>query len=34
MLQSRQKAMIGTLDRDEQKQLRAFLDKMIARADG
>jgi len=34
MLQARQKAMIETLDRDEQKQLRALLDKMIARDDG
>ena len=34
MLQSRQKALIGTLDRNEQKQLRALLDKMIACDDG
>jgi len=34
LAQARQKAMIGTLDRDEQKQLRALLDKMIARDDG
>ena len=33
MLQARQKAMIGTLDRDEQRQLRALLDKLIARED-
>jgi DNA-binding MarR family transcriptional regulator len=33
MLQARQKAMIGTLDREEQRQLRALLDKLIARDD-